>query len=180
MATEGFVRDDGGRAAAGFRGGAGDCVVRAVAITSGRPYQEVYDALSEGTRTQRLTKRGQRKASARDGVNVRRKWFRDYMASLGFRWVPTMQIGSGCKVHLDAAELPSGRIVVAVSKHYTAMIDGVIHDTHDPRREVHCVEPDRGQPLKPGQWRNENGICSIQRRCVYGYWAFDGATGAQS
>jgi hypothetical protein len=55
------------------------------------------------------------------------------------------------------------------------MIDGTIHDTHDPRREVHCIEPDRGQPLKPGQWRNENGICSIQRRCVYGYWTMEAA-----
>jgi hypothetical protein len=165
-----FVYDDGGRAAAGFKGSAGDCVCRAVAIASGKPYAEVYSALAKGMRTQRLTKRSKPKSGARDGVSVRRKWFKDYMASLGFEWVPTMQIGSGCKVHLDPAELPSGRLVVAVSKHYTAVVDGVIRDTYDPRRETHCVEPDHGQPLKPGQWRNPNGVCSIRRRCVYGYW----------
>lgn len=172
MDEAGFQFDDGGRAAAGFKGKAGDCVARSVAIASGRPYAEVYAALAEGTGTQRAGKRGKRAASARSGVNVTRKWFRDYMASLGFRWVPTMAIGSGCKVHLDAAELPAGRLVVSVSKHYTAVLDGVIHDTHDPRRETHYVENYRGQPIKAGWWLHEDGdiLCSIQRRCVYGYW----------
>jgi len=43
-----------------------------------------------------------------------------------------MAIGSRCKVHLADGELPPGRLVVSVSKHYAAVIDGVIHDTHDP------------------------------------------------
>ena len=49
-----FIRDDGGRAAAGYKGEAGDCVTRAVAIASGRPYREVYAALAsiEGSRRQ--------------------------------------------------------------------------------------------------------------------------------
>ncbi len=37
-----------------------------------------------------------------------------------------MQIGSGCTVHLRADELPSGRLVVSVSRHLTAVIDCVI------------------------------------------------------
>lgn len=135
---------DGGRAAAGYIGTAGDCVVRAVTIASGRSYREVYDALSEGMRSQRTTKRGKRSASARDGVNTERKWFKDYMASLGFRWVPTMQVGQGCKVHLRDGELPDGKLVVAVSKHYVAVINGIINDNHDPSR--------------------------AGTRCVYGYW----------
>lgn len=165
-----FVRDDGGRAAAGFTGDAGDCVARAVAIASELPYLTVYNALSEGSRAQRKTKRSKIKASARDGVYTGRKWFKDYMATLGWRWVPTMRIGSGCKVHLVPGELPAGRLIVSVSKHYTALIDGVIRDLHDPQREVHTITPDRGQELKQGEWRNPNGVCSIQRRCVYGYW----------
>ena len=166
-----YVYNDGGRAAAGFKGSAGDCVCRSVAIVTGLPYGEVYKRLSDGTGTQRATRRTSKRArSARSGINVKRKWFRDYMAELGFAWVPTMRIGSGCKVHLADGELPSGKLVVSVSKHYTAVIDGVIHDTHDPQREVHCVKPDHGGDLKQGEWRNENGICSIERRCVYGYW----------
>jgi hypothetical protein len=57
-----------------------------------------------------------------------------------------------------------------VSRHLTAVIDGVVHDTFDPQREAHCVESDHGGPLQPGQWRDSNGICSIRRRCVYGYF----------
>jgi hypothetical protein len=139
-----YQYNDGGRQAAGFKGKTGDCVARAVAIASGRPYAEVYARLAEGTGAQRAGKKGKRAASARSGINVTRKWFKDLMTEWGFVWVPTMTIGSGCKVHLRADELPAGRLVVSVSKHYTTMIDGVIHDTWNP---------DRGGD-----------------RCVYGYW----------
>jgi hypothetical protein len=165
------VYDDGGRAASGFQGLAGDCVCRSIAIASGVPYKEVYRELAMGSGTQRKSSRtGYRSRTAREGIDTGRKWFKDYMRGLGFRWVPTMTVGSGCKVHLTDGELPMGRLVVSVSRHYTAVINGVIHDNHDPQREMHCIEPDHGGDLKAGQWRNENGICSISRRCVYGYW----------
>lgn len=150
-----FVYDDGGREAAGYKGSAGDCVVRAVAIAAELPYQIVYDALSEGMRTQR-TGRVARRASARSGVSTTRKWFKDYMVSIGFTWTPTMSIGSGCKVHLHDGELPAGRLVVRVSKHCTAVIDGVVHDTYDPQWAT--------------VWSKEDGTNGISRRCVYGYW----------
>lgn len=168
-----FVYNDGGRADAGYKGDAGDCVVRAVAIATEQPYQTVYDALSEGCKTQRLTKRSKATSSARDGVNVRRKWFKDYMESIGWKWTPTMLVGQGCKVHLTDGELPSGRLVVAVSKHYTTVIDGVVHDTHDPQREIHStrpITPDR--PILPYEFTHDGKWAhSIQRRCVYGYWS---------
>lgn len=136
-----FIQDDGGRTAVGFKGSAGDCVCRAVAIASGRGYGMVYNDLSAGTAAQRATKRkGKRPASARNGINTQRKWFKDYMARIGFRWVPTMAIGSGCKVHLRADELPSGRLVVMLSRHACAVIDGILHDTHDCSRDgTRCV-----------------------------------------
>jgi hypothetical protein len=134
---------DGGRgASARGRGRAtGDCVARSVAIASGRPYWEVYDRLAQGTGTQRRSKRtGKRGFTADHGINTRRRWFKDYMAELGFTWVPTMGIGTGCRVHLRSGELPMGRLVVSVSKHATAVIDGVIFDTHDPSRGgTRCV-----------------------------------------
>jgi hypothetical protein len=75
-----------------------------------------------------------------------------------------MQIGSGCTVHLRPKELPAGRLVVSVSKHLTAVIDGVIHDTHDcSRRGTRCVygywqpgqarQPKRPPPIKPAPQR---------------------------
>lgn len=168
-----FNYNDGGRAQAGFSGLTGDCVCRAVAIATGKPYQEAYDALAAGSANERRTKHkgASGRRTAAHGIHVKRGWFKRYMEGLGWKWTPTMQIGSGCKIHLCAEELPAGRLIVSVSRHYTAVIDGVINDTHDPRREAHVVEPDNGQALRPGQWRNINGICSIQRRCVYGYWS---------
>jgi hypothetical protein len=167
------VYDDGGRKAAGYKGRADDCVARAIAIVSGLPYADVYERLARETGAQRASKRTKKQAaSARNGIYVRRKWFKDYMAELGFIWTPTMQIGQGCKVHLADGELPPGRLIVALSKHYTAVIDGVVHDTHNPSRSKSwIIEPDKGQALKANQGRNENGVWTeVGGRCVYGYW----------
>ncbi len=155
--AEGFVFNDGGRAAAGFKGMTGDCVARAVAIASGRDYADVYAYLAYGNKTQRKTKHSGRKpsagvATAAHGIWTKRLWFKEYMRSLGFEWVPTMTIGSGTEVHLDANELPNGTIICKLSKHYTTMIDGIIHDTYDPRR-----------PFVEGGKARET-------RAVYGYW----------
>lgn len=170
-----YKYNDGGRDNAGYKGHAGDCVARSIAIATGKPYKEIYDRLAEGNANQRASKRTpKRNKSARNGINVKRKWFKDYMDELGFQWFPTMQIGSGCKVHLTDGELPHGRLVVSISKHYTAVIDGVIHDTHDPQREIYCTRPNDGKPLKPNETLNpgNNMIGWIERRCVYGYWLY--------
>jgi len=141
-----FKYNDGGREASGRKGKTGDCVTRALAIATGRDYAEIYDRLAAGTANQRKSKynrlAGQR--TARKGLYTRHKWFKDYMAELGFTWTPTMQIGQGCKVHVRRDELPSGRLVLNLSRHSAAVIDGVLHDTYDSSRSG--------------------------TRCVYGYW----------
>lgn len=136
-----WVYDDGGRKAAGYKGETGDCVTRSIAIATGVPYQEVYDRINEIAKAERPRK-GRRRSSARTGV--KKQTFRKYLTELGWTWKPTMAIGSGCTVHLIPEELPAGRLVVSVSKHMTVVIDGVIHDDHDPSRDG--------------------------TRCVYGYW----------
>jgi hypothetical protein len=138
-----FVYDDGGRAAVGFRGVAGDCATRAIAIAANLPYGHVYADLNELGKSERTGKRKRGVSNARTGVY--KQAMHKYLASLGWTWTPTMQIGSGCKVHLRADELPAGRIIVNLSKHYAAVIDGVLHDTSDCSREG--------------------------TRCVYGYWS---------
>mgnify|MGYP003407091810 FL=1 len=150
-----FILDDGGRAEASFKGKTNDCVVRSIAIAASLPYSEVYAAIAKGVGSQRDSKG----ATPRHGVKTRRKWFKDLMGELGFTWVPTMQIGQGCTTHLAQGELPMGRLVVEVSKHTVAVIDGVIHDTFDPSRETEVVNPD--------------GSVRIAHRCVYGYWIFN-------
>lgn len=148
---ETFKFNDGGREAAGYKGKTGDCVCRSIAIITGLPYEQVYEALANGNATQRKGKREGSKAGVRTaarGINTKRKWFADYISSLGFEWVPTMKIGEGCKVHLKAEELPTGKLIVNVSHHFTAVIDGVINDIYDPSR---------------------GGT-----RCVYGYYKYIG------
>ncbi len=137
-----FKFNDGGRAAAGFKGLTGDCVCRAIAIATGLHYQQVYDRLAAGNACQRRAKGDKKKRgkTASNGISTKRKWFDDFMKELGFVWVPTMKIGQGCKIHLRAAELPAGRLVANVSKHMVAVIDGVINDTYDPSRDgTRCV-----------------------------------------
>jgi hypothetical protein len=132
-----FVYDDGGRAAAGYKGRAGDCVVRAIAIACQKPYQEVYDAINLVARSE--SNDGSRKrSSARTGVS--RITYEKYLKQLGWVWVPTMSIGSGCRVHLKVEELPAGRLVVRLSRHLCAVVDGVIHDIYKPDRQgIRCV-----------------------------------------
>lgn len=134
----GFTYDDGGRKAAGYKGETGDCVCRAIAIATGKPYQEVYDALNEASKSERTGKRKRGKSNARTGVY--KATIRKYLESLGWKWTPTMAIGQGCKVHLRANELPRGTIIVSVSKHLVTVIDHVVHDTSDPSRDgTRCV-----------------------------------------
>lgn len=123
-----WVQDDGGRAAAGFRGEAQDCVNRAIAIATGLSYMEVRDLIHETAG----------KACANTGVH--KSVTRRVMARLGWLWTPTMGVGTGCRVHLHRDELPGGRIMCQVSKHVVAVIDRVVHDVYDPSREgTRCV-----------------------------------------
>jgi len=142
-----WVKDDGGRADAGYTGDAGDCVVRSIAIAAQLPYATVYDALHDIARARRDVAQQRVKGryhSPRTGVH--KTVYQPYLAQLDAVWTPTMSIGSGCRVHLRAGEVPPGRLVVRCSGHMTAVVDGVIHDTYDPSR---------------------GGT-----RCVYGWWEF--------
>ena len=136
------IINDGGREAAGYKGTAGDCGVRAVAIATGKPYQEIYDRINKLAESERGRGRKKRKSSARTGVW--RETLNKLLAEEGFRWVATMAIGSGCTVHMAEDELPDGILVCRLSKHYTTVINRQCHDTHDPTRDG--------------------------TRCVYGYW----------
>lgn len=126
-----FRYDDGGRSIY-FKGDAGDCAVRAIAIASDTDYKEIYNEL-------KAINKGK---SCRDGTPnaVSKKWFKNH----GWAWTPTMTIGSGCKVHLKADELPKGVLVVRLSGHLACVKDGVLYDTYDCSR--------------------------AETRCVYGYW----------
>jgi hypothetical protein len=126
-----WVKHDGGRQAAGFKGTTGDCTTRAIAIALGLPYDEVYAALNALGKTCRITKRHPRQCYARTGVCL--KVIHRYLASHGWTWHATMGIGTGTTVHLRAGELPKNASIIArISRHLVAIVDGEIRDTSDP------------------------------------------------
>ena len=142
--------NDGGRKAAGFKGKAGDCVVRSIAIATGISYQKVYQDLYDANEKFRIKSRSKlaknlikKNDSPRTGTH--RAVLKKYLKQLGWKWTPTMFIGQGCKVHLKKEELPNDTLIVSCSKHITVVINGVLNDTYDCSR---------------------NGT-----RCVYGYWS---------
>jgi hypothetical protein len=142
----GMQYDDGGREAAGFKGRAGDCVVRALAIATGTDYRKVYDycrnrmrsryTISDETRERlsdaqlkRVKQRYTRWASPRTGVpsTVYEPWLKDR----GFR-------KRKVKERMLLRDMPCefGTVyVVRVRRnghrngHLVAVIDGTIHDT---------------------------------------------------
>ena len=60
-----YVYNDGGRERAGYKGKAGDCGVRALAIALQLPYKEVYDKVNEFCAQEKPSKRRRGKSSAR-------------------------------------------------------------------------------------------------------------------
>jgi hypothetical protein len=137
-----FQYHDGGRANAGYKGVTGDCVVRAISIATGLDYQHVYDLINIVASNERPTRRGTR-SNSRTGVF--RKTADKLLRGLGWTWHPVMGIGTGCTMHLKDGEIPMGRIIVSLSKHWAAVVDGVLYDLSDCSREG--------------------------TRCVYGYWS---------
>ena len=108
-----------------------DCVVRAISIATNQDYIKILNEFKL------LMDKPPYKG-------VPKKITKKYLKDIGWKWQPTMSIGSGCKVHLKENELPDGIIICKLSKHITTIIDGVINDTYDPSRDGN--------------------------RCVYGYW----------
>lgn len=134
-----FIYDDGGRSKYFKAENVGDCVTRAICNATGKDYMEVYKALNTMAKDERTkTHRGGKRSSSRNGVF--KETFKEYLNDIGWKWIPCMTIGSGCKVHLKPEELPEGTLIVSVSKHLTCVKNGVLHDTYDCSRDgTRCV-----------------------------------------
>ncbi len=145
-----FVYSDGGRSKY-FKGkNARDCVCRSICNATGMDYMDVYNGINEIAKKEHTGKRKSGKSSARNGVY--KYTYKKYIEEvLGWKWHPTMQIGSGCKVHLRKEELPSGTLIVSVARHNTCVKDGVLYDT----------------------WDCSTNCYGEENVCVYGYWTKD-------
>jgi hypothetical protein len=139
MAVE-WVYDDGGSGSHDLK----DCVPRAIAIASGRPYDEVHEqceecnagALDDAYLTPE--ERAAHEAMAEDGLDYHGTAGADegldsYLEELGFQY---HRCGLG-----DDPLPTTGRLIVVMPGHFAAVIEGVLHDTWD------C----RGRPVE-GYW----------------------------
>lgn len=122
-----FVYDNGGRTKYFKKEIVGDCVTRAIVNATGMDYKEVYNMLKKESGK-----------TPRNGVP--KSAYRKVLQRLGWRFIPTMSIGSGCTTHMREEELPSGTIICCLSKHLTCVKNGVIYDTYDcSRNGTRCV-----------------------------------------
>ena len=131
-----YIYSDGGRKNY-FKGVARDCVCRAITIATGRDYMEVYQSMKKAI------------GSPRNGVFTSKKPFKDWMKANGFEWHPCSGIGWKTSVHFIKGELPKGKMVCSVAKHYVAVVDDVVYDTWDSRY---------------------NSFNELRR--IYGYWLY--------
>jgi hypothetical protein len=113
-----WVNDDGGKLASGRKGTSGDCVVRAIAIASGMPYETVYRMVAKEAANFGFKK------SARDGIHnhVRDKVLKD----LGYIWHAAPKI-AGRKARCSDL-YDKGMVIARQARHIVAVNYGMPHD----------------------------------------------------
>jgi len=114
-----FEYNDGGRKAAGFEGGVADCVTRALAIFSGKPYSVVRTGvLSLAPDADRV------------GVNV---FCPQFAAHMDRHFGATFIL---MRYAMPVCEFPHGEFVALTQNHVTAISDGKVLDVFDCRNEL--------------------------------------------
>lgn len=121
-----FKQNDGGRQAAGFKGTAGDCGARAMAIALGLDYKLVYKELAQANADNGRAK------SARDGIY--KDIYADVLKRYGWVWVSAPKL-IGRKARYS--DLPTtGNLIMRMAGHYAALVDGVLNDSWDSRHKM--------------------------------------------
>ncbi len=119
-----FQYHDGGRAAAGFKGTAGDCGARAMAIALGLDYKAVYRELALANRDAGHAR------SARNGVY--KDVFADVLKRHGWVWRQAPHF-EGRKARCSDLR---GVVIARQAGHYVAVINGVPNDVWDSSQKM--------------------------------------------
>jgi hypothetical protein len=115
-----YIKNDGGRSQAGYKGSAGDCGARAMAIALGLDYKTAYSELAQANKDKGFAK------SARDGIY--KDIYSDVLAKYGWVWTPAPKfVGRKAK----CSDMPSGTVIARQAGHYVAVIDGMPNDVWD-------------------------------------------------
>lgn len=115
-----FKYNDGGRADAGFKGTAGDCGARAMAIALGLDYKTVYKELAQANKDMGFAK------SARNGImkNV----YDMVLQRHGWVWHQAPKF-DGRKAR--CSDMPAGIVIARQARHFVAVVDGQPNDIWD-------------------------------------------------
>lgn len=111
-----YNKNDGGRSNY-FNGKANDCVVRGIAIATGKDYMDTYNELLN---------------AIKDGVNididgVKPRIVKKYLESLGWKYNDFH--GKGGKITKNNPNIPKkGIIICNTPGHITTIVDGIIQD----------------------------------------------------
>lgn len=130
-----YVYDDGGRAAAGFKSDK-DCGIRAAAIALNIPYREAQRLLRAAA------KRG-KQGCGQISRGIYKEDFDSFLKAHGWAWHSAPKF-EGRKARYS--DLPKGRVIARMARHFAAVIGGDLRDTWDSSQKM-----------------------------VYGYWAETGS-----
>lgn len=139
-----FKKHDGGRADAGFKGSAGDCVTRSIAIALQLPYRKTYTELGElmGEMSMGL------ETTPRNGVYA--PVYCAYLTQRGWK----LQITKDA--YLD--DIPrKGTYIANCKNHLVCVTDGVVLDAWDSRK---CNRTKSGSPTMKGYFFKEAKQCN--------------------
>jgi hypothetical protein len=114
------IFNDGGRALAGYKGSAGDCGARAIAIALGMDYKAAYSLLADAN------KKAGKPKSARNGIA--KEVYSDVLKALGWVWVSAPKF-EGRKA--QCSDMYPGTVIARQAGHYVAVINGTPQDTWD-------------------------------------------------
>jgi hypothetical protein len=120
-----YVYNDGGRKNAGYKGLAGDCGARAIAIALDMDYKTVYKLVAEENKNMGFAK------SARDGVH--KFVMTAVLNRLGWFWVEAPKYKSR---KAKAVDLPAGTYIARQARHFVAIKDGIPQDTWDSSEKM--------------------------------------------
>lgn len=182
----GYAYDDGGREAAGYKGDTSDCVCRAIAIATGRPYAEVYAELREygwrGDGKYNLNRASKWPTKRKPRKGNRRLYRAIESKIIGSDYVG-LAIANGRRAKFYDGELFPARCVVKMACHLAAVVNGKVRDTWDSRysRPYPLEELDDwldGRKPHPEDLENayrdedeEDGEPIIKLpKAIFGYW----------
>jgi hypothetical protein len=120
-----YKYDDGGKSETTLKG-ASDCGIRAVAIACEISYMDARHLLKEFSNKGKLGSRAISNGIYKEDMEAT-------LSSLGWSWRSAPKFEGRKARYYD---MPRGRVIVRMAKHYAAVIDGNLHDAWDSSQKM--------------------------------------------